>query len=216
MSDLHLTRCRVPYDLAARWRDDDQQPGFRDSYAWHRRAWELFPEQPDAERAFLTRLDMKEDGYQLLVLSGEKPVRPAWSGDSAWAWAVKPIGEPFFARDAYTFSLVANPTRAVRAAFAGEKRRRGQRQAVTNRDDLVAWLQRKAEAGGFAFDPGTLRTAARPRDVFMKKGKPGLHHAVEFTGTLRPTDRAVFLETFRRGIGSAKAFGFGLLCLAPL
>jgi CRISPR system Cascade subunit CasE len=38
---------------------------------------------------------------------------------------------------------------------------------------------------------------------------------VEFQGVLELTDPAIFHETFARGIGSAKAFGFGLIVLAP-
>jgi CRISPR system Cascade subunit CasE len=43
----------------------------------------------------------------------------------------------------------------------------------------------------------------------------GMHSAVEFQGALNVTDPAKFHETFTRGIGSAKAFGFGLLVIAP-
>jgi CRISPR system Cascade subunit CasE len=216
MHSLHLTRCRVSYELAARWRDSDQQPGFRDSYAWHRRAWDLFPGREEDQRDFLTRLDLKSEGYQLLILSKQAPVRPPWCTDHDGAWETKLITPEFFQHPAYTFSLVANPTRSVREAHTGEKRGRGTRQAVTKREDLVDWMQRKAEAGGFSIDEATLRTSARPRDQFVKQGKPGLHHAVEFTGTLRITDPATFLNTFQSGIGSAKAFGFGMLCIAPL
>jgi CRISPR system Cascade subunit CasE len=39
---------------------------------------------------------------------------------------------------------------------------------------------------------------------------------VEFRGTLCVTDPATFHQTFQTGLGSAKAFGFGLLVIAPL
>jgi CRISPR system Cascade subunit CasE len=39
---------------------------------------------------------------------------------------------------------------------------------------------------------------------------------VEFRGTLRVTDPAKFRRVFTGGLGSAKAFGFGLLVIAPL
>jgi len=38
--NLHLTQALVPYEIAARWRKDG---GFTDSYAWHKRAWIVFP-----------------------------------------------------------------------------------------------------------------------------------------------------------------------------
>ena len=39
--------------------------------------------------------------------------------------------------------------------------------------------------------------------------------AVRFDGLLAVTDPALFRNTLQTGIGSAKAFGFGLLSLAP-
>ena len=44
----------------------------------------------------------------------------------------------------------------------------------------------------------------------------GVHFAVEFQGVLTVTDAELFRRTFTTGIGTAKAFGFGLLALAPL
>ena len=56
----------------------------------------------------------------------------------------------------------------------------------------------------------------RPRAYFNKGGKLGLHGGVEFQGDLRVTGPEKFRETFALGLGSAKAFGFGMLVLAPL
>jgi CRISPR system Cascade subunit CasE len=39
---------------------------------------------------------------------------------------------------------------------------------------------------------------------------------VEFEGVLTVTNPADFHRTFTLGIGSAKAFGFGLLVIAPV
>ena len=49
-----------------------------------------------------------------------------------------------------------------------------------------------------------------------RRKSAGLHSAVEFQGVLVVTDPAKFHETFTRGIGPAKAFGFGLLVIAPI
>jgi CRISPR system Cascade subunit CasE len=57
---------------------------------------------------------------------------------------------------------------------------------------------------------------SRGREYFEKNGQPGLHSAVEFDGVLTVTDPAEFHRTFTLGIGSAKAFGFGLLVIAPI
>jgi CRISPR system Cascade subunit CasE len=88
---------------------------------------------------------------------------------------------------------------------------------LTKREDLVAWLKRKAAAGGFTLNLDSLRTLPRGREFFHKdRAANGTHSAVEFQGELTVTDSAQLRATVADGIGSAKAFGFGLLVLAPL
>lgn len=41
-------------------------------------------------------------------------------------------------------------------------------------------------------------------------------HAVRFEGYLQVTDGDRFREILKNGLGSAKAYGFGLLSLAPV
>lgn len=210
--NLHLTEALVPYEIAARWRKDG---GFSDSYAWHKRAWDCFPGQPDAARDFLTRLDDTGQGFRLLILSGTLPSRPDWCPDAGWR--TKTVGEGFLARPAYRFSLLANPTKKLAAPRdANGKRRGAKRIPISKREDLLAWLERKAAQHGFAIVPQEIRTIPQQRQVFLKGGKPGLHTATEFTGILTVTDSALLRDAFTRGIGSAKAFGFGMLCLSPV
>jgi CRISPR system Cascade subunit CasE len=53
------------------------------------------------------------------------------------------------------------------------------------------------------------------RPASEKNGKRGLHSAVEYESLMTVTDPARFHDAFTHGIGSAKAFGFGLLVIAP-
>ena len=57
--------------------------------------------------------------------------------------------------------------------------------------------------------PVGLLNAFRRRDRAMLT-----HHAVRFEGTIEVTNTVLFLKTLASGIGSAKAFGFGLLSVA--
>jgi CRISPR system Cascade subunit CasE len=208
---LHLTRILVPYDIAARpWKDG----GFRDSYAWHKRTWECFPGRPKAARDFLTRLDDTGSGFRLLVLSEEQPVKPDWCPDAGWH--TKQVADSFLDSARFSFSLLANPT-VKKAAPRNEagKRTNAKRIPVSKREDLLAWLERKGSQHGFRVVPAVIRTIPRPRQSFIKEGQAGLHSATEFVGTLEVVDRTAFRQAFARGIGSAKAFGFGMLCLSP-
>ncbi len=224
-----LTRARIPYEIAAKWQAGGR-PGFSDPYAWHQRSWDCFPGRPDAARDFLTRIDAKDTHLQLLLLSPEPPTRPPWCPENQWE--SKSITDGFFDRPAYRFALLANPTRKIRSNAAGELLKNSRRVPITHREDeerngtaqpgLVSWLIRHGERAGFEADPATLRTIVHPRQDFVGPAKPGSGrhhgtlHAVDFEGVLRVTDPAALRQTFETGIGSAKAFGFGMLCLSPL
>jgi CRISPR system Cascade subunit CasE len=80
--------------------------------------------------------------------------------------------------------------------------------------ELAAWLERKAAAGGFTVEAENLRVIPEGQDHFNLGRQHGAHASVEFRGTLSVTDPAKFHQTFVTGIGSAKAFGFGLLVIA--
>ena len=127
------------------------------------------------------------------------------------------MAESFFGHKRYSFSLLANPTVKKAAPRDGEGKRRGaRREPISRREDLVAWLERKGRQHGFRADTPTLRTVPRPRQGFVKNGKVGTLTATEFSGTLEVTDAPAFAQAFVSGVGSGKAFGFGMLCLAPL
>jgi len=206
MSSLHLSRICIDHESA--WK-----AGLRDTYAWHQQVWKAFPARSGQARHFLTRLDDTEAGFRLLILSETAPVRPDWCPEPAWS--SKPVPDSFYEHEYYQFSLHANPTRKVRSDANGNPKRNGRRVPLVKRDELLSWLERKGTAAGFSFDSSKTRTIPRPQRVFVKQGRAGLHSATEFAGRLRVTDRDAFRTAAIHGIGPAKAFGFGLLCLAP-
>ena len=174
-----------------------------DGYAWHQAIWKAFPDRPDDARDFLFRVDRKDGGFRVLLLSEEKPQPEAW-----FAWQTKEVGLSFLSRTAYHFQVRANPTMRRSA----DKRR----LAIYDESRLREWLSRKAEASGFEVDPDTLTIGAPRDETFRKDGKFGKHVTVDFEGILRVTDHDRFAQAFNSGIGSAKGFGYGLLMLQPL
>lgn len=133
------------------------------------------------------------------------------------------------------FRLRANPTRKVDTKSAPDgTRRNGRRVPLRGDDALIEWLQRKAEQAGFRLlyvrrVPAVVdvRTSHMEREVARHVGRETArvtgHHengpltidSVVFEGHLAVTDRDRFLEALERGIGPAKAYGCGLLSLAP-
>lgn len=123
--------------------------------------------------------------------------------------------------DRFRFRLVANPT--VKRKVEGRKN--GRRDACVTEEQQYAWLVRKGEASGFRLatietddDREVPNVTVKPTGritTHRSKDKRTLsHHGVRFDGILRVTDAAKFAETLAAGIGSAKAFGFGLLSIA--
>ena len=206
----HLTQVTLDFATAARLR-------LRNCYDWHQAVWEAFPGRDGEPRDFLTRLDQRREGFRLLIISPVQPVQPDWCPADGESWKTKPISETYFTRSRYAFQLCANPTKKIsKEQSDGSLTKNGRRVPLRKREELVEWIKRKGELGGFSVDQATLRTFSRGREYFEKNGQSGLHSAVEFQGVLAVTDPAKFHETFTRGIGSAKAFGFGLLVIAPI
>lgn len=203
-----LTQILVDYERAVRLLH------IRDSYDWHQRVWQAFQGRDGQRRDFLSRVDEADEAYRVLIVSPTAPTKPDWCPTDCFQ--TKSIPADYFTPGRFRFSLLANPTRKVRSDKDGNRTKNGRRLPITKREELINWMQRKAAAGGFDIgDPETLRTVPRPRSYFVKKGAPGVHFAVEFQGSLTVTDAAAFHKTFTTGIGSAKAFGFGLLAIAP-
>jgi CRISPR system Cascade subunit CasE len=132
------------------------------------------------------------------------------------------------------FRLRANPTKRVAAKnerLGGVMA--GKRIGLTTEAEQLRWLLDKGEPGGFRI-PGEWVKAKRPdrdepalvpnfrvdvvpdgRDRNGKPGHAGEFLAVRFEGALVVIDSERFRNTVAAGIGSGKAFGFGLLSVAP-
>lgn len=116
------------------------------------------------------------------------------------------------------FLLRANPTvRRVRWDGDGEDRKiaKGPRMGLMKEVDQRAWLARKGEAAGFR----PLAFEVNPRgNVVFRRGNgeaSQTHFQVDFQGVLQVLDPAALQAAWQTGIGPGKAFGFGLLSLAP-
>ena len=113
------------------------------------------------------------------------------------------------------FRLRANPTARRVFERSDDGKQSGKRIGVYGEDNQRAWLDRKAEAGGFrVLDCSVLDRGFQVSR--RRNGAPPLKHLwVDFEGILDVTDPDTFLSALESGIGSAKAFGFGLLSVAP-
>lgn len=179
------------------------------------------------EGGFLFRIEEDRPVAQIVVQSH---ILPDWGRAFADAgWLVEgslPTPRSLFwtdfaAETRWRFRLEANPT--VKRKVPGRKN--GRRDACVTEEQQLAWLFRKAETGGFLLagneneDRSEMTSvriiAAGQLDSFRRKDRMTLsHNGVRFEGVLEVTDPELFIRTLESGIGSAKAFGFGLLSVA--
>ena len=101
------------------------------------------------------------------------------------------------------FRLRANPT----------VKRGGKRIGLYRDEDQLQWLERKAQLGGFR--PFRIRVKRESPIQFQTgSGSTARFSVAPFDGYLQVSDPKKISQTLKGGIGSGKAFGFGLLSLA--
>lgn len=194
----YLTRIQVPKPQIASLR-------LHHSYAWHAELCKAFRE-PEDKSPFLFRFDDEHESVRVHVLSERAPQIQTWG-----QWELKEIADSFLEYHSYHFKLKANPTKRR----PDDKTRSRKRFGIYNDKELKEWIVRKAIQHGFVIDPDTLQISKPTDQYFVRNQIRGKHVSVDFNGLLKVSDRDVFIKAFKMGIGSAKAFGFGLLMLVP-
>lgn len=213
----------------------------------HRTLLAAFPqaqsETARQEFGVLYRVEIQPRTGAVTVLV-QSELSPDWTklpGDYLFVAPVepKPIAEAYQSLQAgqrLRFRLRANPTKCVaRQHRPAEAQRDGKRVELRHEADQLAWLQRKAQGGGFQLAelrlvPDVANTRVQEvskvygwrtdntdnndnNDNGGQRKKLTLAAAV-FEGELIVSDAAQFLVTLRQGIGRGKAYGFGLLSIA--
>lgn len=198
-------------------------------YDVHGALWRAFPEQ--ACRPFLFRADDVEGGgLRVLVQSS---IEPEWArlGDALREVSgPKPYAPNLVEGSRFRFFLRANVTvsrkgrdepRFAALEPAAFRAKRGLRVGVVRDEERVAWLVRQGKRTGLALasrSDGTL--ALNVGTPFVTRWRQGGHSArhdgIDFEGVLVVSDAKRFASNaVAEGIGPAKAFGFGMLSLAP-
>lgn len=220
---------RLPLNTASRaFRRD-----FADVQQMHRTLMSVLPEVTGGEAArrehgLLWRVDAASTGYLLLV---QTATRPDWErlprgyvAGEARTRSMSGVLEALVPGRTLAFRLTANPTRIVRDPDA-PKEGRGKRVPLRDPKDQMGWLARKGEQHGFVVpagaDGGMAVNVAPCPPVIGYKGEGKHRHkvtisAVRYDGRLVVTDAAAFTEAVRHGVGRAKAYGCGMVSLAPV
>ncbi len=190
----------------------------------HRTLMSAYPDHPELSayrqaHSVLWRIDPARTAVTQLVQSA---TRPDWSrlpdGHVARApetRSMRPVLDALAPGGRFAFRLLANPTQFSRTVAKAPKR-----LPHRTTETQVSWLIRQAERHGFVISSAEdgrpdLAATEIPQITGSKNGRKITVYAVRYEGHLVVTDPGALSEALTSGIGRAKAYGCGLLSLAP-
>jgi len=203
----------------------------RDPQALHGRIMRAFPTVLDPEekaRAYFGVLHRLEDDHKSgrLLLYVQSGMKPDWlflpAGYLSEVGLANPsvkeirqIYNSLAAGRVLRFRVRVNPTRKIETKSGPDgTRHNGRRVPVSGLDAQVAWLTRKGEECGFDLRRATI--AATGAGELVRSHSTGrTFQGVLFEGQLVVRDPERFRVALAKGIGPGKAYGFGLLSIAP-
>ena len=187
-----------------------------DAYSMHRVVYSLYEDTRDAKAKFASEssgilyADQGGDarGRKVLMLANRTPVN-AVQGLYGEVKS-KAIPEDFLKHQQYHFKVIVNPTR----------RDSNSRKLVPvkGRESVAEWFKERAEVSwGFDLASSPLQIDKIEIQQFKDKQQRQVTIAqAHIQGLLRITDQEKFTCSFKQGIGRARAYGCGLLQIAPI
>lgn len=195
----------------------------------HRLIWTLFAEEPDRSRDFLYLVE-RDRPFTAVVRSARAPSEAGGLLVIERSYAFAPqLREGQRLR----FRIKAVPATWTRTVASPKTKRQDvimaawQRLPEADRADperleavaeeaARAWLQRQGEQRGFALPDQVEVLAYDRRHLSTGRGSRRISFgAVTFEGGLEVNDVDQFRRTLAEGLGASRAFGHGLLQIAP-
>ncbi|MBL8065525.1 MAG: type I-E CRISPR-associated protein Cas6/Cse3/CasE [Chthonomonadaceae bacterium] len=183
-------------------------------YELHRTLCKAFDHPEEARILFRADTDRPGEVHVLV----QSLVRPDWGRLNVEDRYLKSVDDPKAVELAgiqlglsLRFRLRCRPSKRIAKMGHPDE---GKRMSLKDREEIFEWLKRKSEENGFE-----VKNVAFDR-VYWQDSKEGkqerLLGAVQFDGLLIVTNPDELREAVHNGIGSQKAYGFGLLSLAPV
>jgi len=242
MTELHLTRARLRTTrgealsaIAPLLVPDDAAK--RASHS-HRIVWLLFQDLANAERDFLWR-DEGEGRYMILSRRPPsdphdlfdlqtKPFEPSLGRGDRLSFVLRanPVVASKAALDAAPGASRARGKRVdvvMHALFGAHSRE--ERKAMSKKGELsparerivqetgAAWLAAQGAKAGFELAGKPAISGYAQIAVERGHGRPAGFSVLDFAGTIAVNDPAAFIDRLAKGLGSAKAFGNGLMLI---
>jgi CRISPR system Cascade subunit CasE len=186
----------------------------QDAYSIHRVVYNLFDDvRSEAEKTsshpsgiLYADYGKDSDGWRVLILSDRAPRTAVEYGHLE----SKPVPEGFLQHTRYRFKVIVNPTR--------RNRQSSKLMPVRKHEAIGHWfLERAPLSWGFEASEPHLQVDRVDVVRFASKAlHPVTLAQAHIQGQLTVTDHERFHHSFRQGIGRGRAFGCGLLQIAPI
>jgi len=172
-------------------------------------------QRTEQKRDFVTRIDLLEGAVRAWLLSEREPLRPNGVRRSiccegnragiplAQTLRLRPAGQPT--------KVVIQRARRLTNAQEQRQANRGKRVPLVSHEDLKSWIDRKAAEAASESRRRGLWKSAHGRAHFRAKETGATTAASSFAASSKSPTTVKFSEAYFKGIGTAKAFGFGLL-----
>jgi len=181
-------------------------------YALHQRVLMGFPATLPEDERVLWRLEGRNGRHPTLLVQSHWTM-PVWSvfGTQDWRGYLQrqpetksiELAETVSMGDALAFRLRANPTICIR----------GQRRGLYSEEDQRAWLLKVSRPRGFRVQEA--RITYSKKVVFTRRKHSVTLSVAQYEGLIEVLDVEPFLSCVECGVGRARAFGLGLLSVAP-
>jgi len=191
-----------------------QWPKSKSAYTLHQSLWRLFPNRPDGMRDFLFRVEQEKRGVGASILM-QSQMEPATNVDFVELKAKRDYALNLVEGQRLRFLLKANPVKTIKDE-KGRKDAKGEikkcRVPLIKEEEQLQWLARRFDGIAKLCE---VQVAPCLPIYFHKQGQAGKVVPVKFEGIMMISNPATFKAMLDKGIGPAKAFGCGMLSLAP-
>lgn len=194
-------------------RTDIKILNIKDAYAIHKVVYGLFEdvrsiaEKQASVPSGIAYADKGGDfsSRQILILSNRLPYQTPQFGSVQ----TKAINSDYLRHERYAFEIVINPCRRDSKTH--------KLIPICGRKAIEEWFQSRAqESWGFDVKAECLQTERISSQSFEKHGKVITHSSAVLKGELSVVNRVLFTQSFTKGLGRGRAFGFGLLQIVPV
>tara|TARA_R110001583_G_scaffold195343_1_gene372007 strand:- start:115 stop:720 length:606 start_codon:yes stop_codon:yes gene_type:complete len=186
----------------------------RNPYELHRRLWQLFDTDADAERDFLFRVEQANAVQATVLMQSARP--PSVDEKDAELLAKKPYTLSLSEGQRLRFLLVANPVKTIRDE-QGRVNVKGDvkscRVPLIREEAQREWLVRKF-ASIASVEELLIDNLLPVHFRKHREKRAGKIQPVSFQGMLCVQQPESFIQLIKKGIGPGKAFGCGLVSIA--